>query len=182
MSEPRRRKGRGIDAIFDSADLDLGPTTTPDSQRATAPLTAAQSTFGTEGRYRDGTLSRPDDPRTFDEDADERGDTIGDQRAIEEGREATVAVETLYSGRERGPGREPRRPLGRPPSNRQPGRELIQRGFYLEVEQDRTLDETKAALKRRGFTPDRSAIVRAALEHFGRLDRVEQEGLVRREK
>jgi len=58
----------------------------------------------------------------------------------------------------------------------------VQRGFYLEVDQDRTLDETKAALKRRGFTPDRSAIVRAALRHFGWLDRVEQEGLVRREK
>jgi 3-methyladenine DNA glycosylase Tag len=44
------------------------------------------------------------------------------------------------------------------------------------------LDEMKAALKKRGFTPDRSAIVRAALRHFGLLDTVEQEGLVRREK
>jgi hypothetical protein len=44
------------------------------------------------------------------------------------------------------------------------------------------LDEIKAALKGRGFTPDRSAIVRAALTKFSELEPFDQEELVRRNK
>jgi hypothetical protein len=58
----------------------------------------------------------------------------------------------------------------------------VQRGFYLEPGQDRMIDEIKVGLKGRGFNPDRSAIIRAAVEHFHALDRFEQEERVRRAK
>ena len=125
MSEPRnKRRGRGIDAIFDSADIDLEPKTEPQNPSAL-----------TEGQY----------PRRQED------------RPIR-----------------RGPGR-PR--LEQPPS-----RELVQRGFYLEPSQDRMIDEIKVGLKGRGFNPDRSAIIRAAVEYFHQLDRFEQEERVRRSK
>jgi hypothetical protein len=128
VSEARgRRRGRGLDAIFDQADLDLGEHRR-EPQETTEPVQDAEP--GAERR-------RP-------------------------------------SVRER------RRP-GRP-RNVQPPRELVQRGFYLEPEQDRMLDELKANLKGRDFTPDRSAIIRAAVEHFYALDAFEQEELVRRAK
>ena len=125
MSEPRnKRRGRGIDAIFDSADIDLESKTEPQNPSAL-----------TEGQY----------PRRQED------------RPIR-----------------RGPGR-PR--LEQPPS-----RELVQRGFYLEPSQDRMIDEIKVGLKGRGFNPDRSAIIRAAVEYFHQLDRFEQEERVRRSK
>jgi hypothetical protein len=58
----------------------------------------------------------------------------------------------------------------------------VQRGFYLEPSQDRMIDEIKVGLKGRGFNPDRSAIIRAAVEYFHQLDRFEQEERVRRSK
>lgn len=124
MSEPRstRRKGRGIDAIFDTTDLNLEPST-EDSTRS------------------------------------------GEKRSPEHSEETRVR---------RGP--------GRPRSEQPPTRELVQRGFYLEPEQDRMLDEIKVALKGRNFNPDRSAIIRAAVEHFQQLDRFEQEERIRRVK
>ena len=125
MSEPRnKRRGRGIDAIFDSADIDLESKTEPQNPSAL-----------TEEQY----------PRRQED------------RPIR-----------------RGPGR-PR--LEQPPS-----RELVQRGFYLEPSQDRMIDEIKVGLKGRGFNPDRSAIIRAAVEYFHQLDRFEQEERVRRSK
>jgi hypothetical protein len=163
VSEPRRRKGRGIDAIFDSTDLDLGPTSGPVPQPA-----------HDTGTTRERPAPR-DDPGPYREEGPSRYNSA----EVEEGGATTGLPGSGFSLPTRP---EPRRSPGRPPSRRPPGRELVQRGFYLEVDQDRMLDETKAALKKRGFTPDRSAIVRAALRHFGLLDRVEQEGLVRREK
>jgi hypothetical protein len=165
VSEPRRRKGRGIDAIFDSTDLDLGPTS------GAAPQPAAHETGTTRRR----SAWRDDDPGPYREEGRSRYDSAG----VGEGGATTGSPEPGFTQPTHP---EPRRSPGRPPSRRPPGRELVQRGFYLEVDQDRMLDETKAALKKRGFTPDRSAIVRAALQHFVRLDRVEQEGLVRRAK
>lgn len=79
-------------------------------------------------------------------------------------------------------GRRGGRGVGRPRGQVSQDRELIQRGFYLEATQDRMLDEIKAALKGRGFTPDRSAIVRAALTKFSELEPFDQEELVRRNK
>ncbi len=126
MSEPRnRRRGRGIDAIFDSADIDLETKTEiPSSQE----LAEGQSP-----------------PR---QQAD----------------------------------RPIRRGPGRPRLEHPPVRELVQRGFYLEPSQDRIIDEIKVGLKGRGFNPDRSAIIRAAVEYFHELDRFEQEDRVRRSK
>ena len=127
MSEPRsRRRGRGIDAIFDATDLDLEPRTEPQnppelSEKAEQPL-----------------RQQEDNPIR------------------------------------RGP--------GRPKLEQPPARELVQRGFYLEPSQDRMIDEIKVGLKGWGFTPDRSAIIRAAVEYFYELDKVEQEERVRRSK
>ncbi len=125
MSEPRnRRRGRGIDAIFDSADIDLEPKTeTPNPQE----------------------LPEGEDPR----------------------QQADHPIR-------RGP--------GRPRLEHPPARKLVQRGFYLEPGQDRMIDEIKVGLKGRGFNPDRSAIIRAAVEYFHELDRFEQEDRVRRTK
>jgi hypothetical protein len=125
VSEPRnRRRGRGIDAIFDSADIDLQPKTKTQNP---SELTEGES------------------PR---QQAD----------------------------------RPIRRGPGRPRLEHPPGRELVQRGFYLEPIQDRMIDEIKVGLKGRGFNPDRSAIIRAAVEYFHALDRFEQEERVRRSK
>jgi hypothetical protein len=125
VSEPRnRRRGRGIDAIFDRTDIDLEPKTEPQNPPELS-----------EGEY----------PR-------------------------------------RQKGRPIRRGPGRPRLEHPPARELVQRGFYLEPSQDRIIDEIKVGLKGRGFNPDRSAIIRAAVEHFHELDRFEQEERVRRSK
>jgi hypothetical protein len=59
---------------------------------------------------------------------------------------------------------------------------LLQRGFYIEPEQDRMVDQIKVSLKGTAFTPDRSAIVRAAIENFYDLDPDDQEERVRRAK
>jgi hypothetical protein len=125
VSEPRnRRRGRGIDAIFDSADIDLEPK------------------------------SAPPNPQELTE--------------------------------ERSPRQQEKRPTrrgpGRPRLEHPPARELVQRGFYLEPSQDQMIDEIKVGLKGRGFNPDRSAIIRAAVEYFHELDRFEQEKRVRRSK
>ncbi len=128
MSEPRsRRRGRGIDAIFDATDLDLEPR--PEAQDPPLP---------TEGS---------EQPRGQQEE----------DRPI-------------------------RRRPGRPRLEHPPARELVQRGFYLEPAQDRMVDEIKVGLKSRGFNPDRSAIIRAAIQYFHELDRFEQEDRVRRAK
>ena len=125
MSEPRnKRRGRGIDAIFDSADIDLESKTEPQNPSAL-----------TEEQY----------PRRQED-------------------------------------RPIRRGPGRPRLEQTPSRELVQRGFYLEPSQDRMIDEIKVELKGRGFNPDRSAIIRAAVEYFHQLDRFEQEERVRRSK
>jgi hypothetical protein len=123
--EPRnRRRGRGIDAIFDSTDIELEPKT------------ETQNPPGrTEGQPPRGQEDRPI---------------------------------------RRGP--------GRPRLEHPPARELVQRGFYLEPSQDRMIDEIKVRLKGRNFNPDRSAIIRAAVEYFRELDRFEQEERVRRSK
>ena len=125
MSDPRnRRRGRGIDAIFDSTDIDLEPKTEPRT------------------------------PPDFTEESSPR----------------------------RQEDRPLRRKPGRPRLEHPPARELVQRGFYLEPSQDRMIDEIKVGLKGRGFNPDRSAIIRAAVEYFYELDRFEQEERVRRSK
>lgn len=125
MSEPRnRRRGRGIDAIFDSTDVDLEPKTETQNPQEL-----------TEGQYPSQQEDRPI---------------------------------------RRGP--------GRPRLEHPPARELVQRGFYLEPNQDRMIDEIKVGLKGRGFNPDRSAILRAAVEYFHELDRFEQQERVRRSK
>jgi hypothetical protein len=125
VSEPRnRRKGRGIDAIFDATDLTLEPKTE--------------------------TQHPPELPE------------------------------------EHSPRRQQDPPLrrgrGRPRLEHSPTRELVQCGFYLEPSQDRMIDEIKVGLKGRGFNPDRSAIIRAAVEYFSELDRFEQEERVRGSK
>jgi hypothetical protein len=125
VSEPsNRRRGRGIDAIFDSTDIELEPKT--ESQN----------------------------PQDLTE---ERSPRQQEERALR-----------------RGP--------GRPRLEHPPARELVQRGFYLEASQDRMIDEIKVGLKGRGFNPDRSAIIRAAVEYFHELDRFNQEERVRRSK
>lgn len=129
MSEPRsRRRGRGIDAIFDATDLDLEPRTQP--QPPPPELT-----------------ERAEQPLSQEEEV-----------------------------------RPVRRRPGRPRLEHPPARQLVQRGFYLEPSQDRMIDEIKVGLKGRGFNPDRSAIIRAAVEYFHELDRFEQEERVRRAK
>jgi hypothetical protein len=125
VSEARnRRRGRGIDAIFDSTDIDLEPKTETQNPPEL-----------TEERY-----SRQREDRPI----------------------------------RRGP--------GRPKLEHSPARELVQRGFYLEPSQDRMIDEIKVGLKGRGFNPDRSAIIRAAVEYFHELGKFEQEERVRRSK
>ena len=125
MSEPRnRRRGRGIDAIFDSTDIGLEPKT---ETRNSPERTEVESPRGQEDR-------------------------------------------------------PARRGPGRPRLERPTNRELVQRGFYLEPSQDRMIDEIKVGLKRQNFNPDRSAIIRAAVEYFHELDRFEQEERVRRSK
>ena len=125
MSEPRnRRKGRGIDAIFDTADIDL---------------------------------ERKTETQNLPELPEEQYPQRQEDSPIRRGR-------------------------GRPRLPHAPTRELVQRGFYLEPSQDRMIDEIKVGLKGRGFNPDRSAIIRAAVEYFHELDRVEQEERVRRSK
>jgi hypothetical protein len=125
VSEPRnRRRGRGIDAIFDSTDIDLEPKT------------------------------ETQNPPDFTEESSPR----------------------------RQEDRSSRRGPGRPRLEHPPARELVQRGFYLEPSQDRMIDEIKVGLKGRGFNPDRSAIIRAAVEYFHELDRFEQDKRVRRSK
>ncbi len=125
MSEPRnRRRGRGIDAIFDSTDIDLEAKT---ELQNSPELTEGQN------------------PRRQED-------------------------------------RRLRRGPGRPRLEHPSARELVQRGFYLEPSQDRMIDEIKVGLKGRGFNPDRSAIIRAAVEYFHELDRFEQEKRVRRAK
>jgi hypothetical protein len=126
VSEPsNRRRGRGIDAIFDSTDIDLEPK------------------------------PEPQPPQELPE-----GESSSQQ---EEDRPIR-----------RGP--------GRPRLEHSPARELVQRGFYLEPGQDRMIDEIKVGLKGRGFNPDRSAIIRAAVEYFHALDKFAQEERVRRSK
>ena len=128
MSEPRsRRRGRGIDAIFDATDLDL--ESRPETQHPAEPTQSAERS-----------LAQQEEDRPI----------------------------------RRGP--------GRPRLKQPPARELVQRGFYLEHEQDRMIDEIKVGLKGRGFNPDRSAIIRAAVEYFHELDRFEQEQRVRQSK
>ena len=125
MSEPRnRRRGRGIDAIFDSTDIELEPKTE---------------------------LQNPQD--------------LTEERSPRQQKERSI---------QRGP--------GRPRLEHPPARELVQRGFYLEPSQDRMIDEIKVGLKGRGFNPDRSAIIRAAVEYFHELDSFKQEQRVRRSK
>jgi hypothetical protein len=127
VSEPRsRRRGRGIDAIFDATDLDLEPRT------------------------------ETQNPPELTESAER---PLGQQED-----------------------RPTRRGPGRPRLEHPPVRELVQRGFYLEPNQDQMIDEIKIGLKGRGFNPDRSAIIRAAVEYFHELDRFEQEERVRRSK
>ena len=159
MSENRsRRRGRGIDAIFDSTDLSLAPPPIHEQPVDEPPEDRPRASEDVQ------------EPERIRERAETR------EREVEVGeRSASPAVEATSLRRAaRGP--------GRPRGQVSPGRELVQRGFYLEPEQDRMLDEIKAALKGRGFTPDRSAIVRAALAHFGDLDAFDQEDLVRRFK
>jgi hypothetical protein len=128
VSEPRnKRRGRGIEAIFDATDLDLNPTAEPQSP--------PEHTEGSEQP-----LAQQEEERPI----------------------------------RRGP--------GRPKLEHPPVRQLVQRGFYLEPSQDRMIDEIKVGLKGRGFNPDRSAIIRAAVEYFHELDRSEQEERVRRSK
>ncbi len=128
MSEQRRRRrGRGIDAIFDAADLTLTPSTEP--QESPDPA-----------EHPKRPLAQPEAERPA----------------------------------RRGP--------GRPRLEHPPARELVQRGFYLEPSQDRMIDEIKVGLKGGGFNPDRSAIIRAAVEYFYELDSIEQEERVRRSK
>ena len=125
MSEPRnRRKGRGIDAIFDTADIDL---------------------------------KRKTEPQNPPELPEEQYPQQQEDSPIRRGR-------------------------GRPRLKHAPARKLVQRGFYLEPSQDRMIDEIKVGLKGRGFNPDRSAIIRAAVEYFHELDKFEQEERVRRSK
>ena len=125
MSVPgNRRRGRGIDAIFDSTDVDLEPKTEIQNPHE---------------------LAEEQDPRKQED-------------------------------------RPIRRGPGRPRLEHPPTRELVQRGFYLEPSQDRMIDEIKVVLKGRGFNPDRSAIIRAAVEYFHELDRFEQEERVRQSK
>jgi hypothetical protein len=125
VSEPRnRRRGRGIDAIFDSTDIELEPKT---------------------------------EPQIPQELTEERSPRQQEERSIR-----------------RGP--------GRPRLEHPPARQLVQRGFYLEPSQDRMIDEIKVGLKGRGFNPDRSAIIRAAVEYFHELDSFKQEQRVRRSK
>lgn len=210
----RRRRGRGIDAIFDSTDLALDPNPVDPAIDPAVPSAAppARSQSRADGPVdeRGGGEGSVADPETNPVDPNHGARSAGanlDQEARNHGADRTYysnpprpdggsgaaelpdaaaytnAPADTYEGSEEYPSeRSPRRPAGRPPANRPAGRELVQRGFYLEVEQDRTLDETKAALKRRGFTPDRSSIVRAALDHFGRLDRTDQAHLVQRAK
>jgi hypothetical protein len=126
VSEPsNRRRGRGIDAIFDSTDIDLEPKPEPQTPQE---------------------LPEGESSRQQEEDRPIR----------------------------RGP--------GRPWLEHPPARELVQRGFYLEPGQDRMIDEIKVGLKGRGFNPDRSAIIRAAVEYFHALDKFAQEERVRRSK
>lgn len=156
MSENRnRRKGRGIDAIFDSADLSLAPP----------PVRERPVVQHTEDHPKEPEAVQESERDSMREDVRER--EVG-------GRTAPSVGATSYGRATRGP--------GRPRGQVSPGRALVQRGFYLEPEQDRMLDEIKASLKGRGFTPDRSAIARAALAHFGGLDPFDQEDLVRRFK
>lgn len=137
MSEARdageRRRGRGLDAIFDSADLELD----------TAPADSAPQT------------GSPQPAETAP-----RSTTNLNQ---ERGQERRGAYE---------------RRAGRPRSRR----DLIQRGFYLEPAQDEALDRIRLDFKRSNFSPDRSAIVRAAIASFEQLDPVDQEDLIRRAK
>ena len=148
MSERReRRRGRGLDAIFDSADLSLESAPRPVERSRVRPA---------EGLSGEGVADRPAG--------------LIDRDEVGERADRTVRY------------RDEIRSPGRPRGQVSQVRALVQRGFYLEPEQDRMLDETKAALKGRGFTPDRSAIVRAALEHFRGLDSFDQEDLVRRFK
>jgi hypothetical protein len=129
VSEPRsRRRGRGIDAIFDATDLTLEPRA--ESQNSPEPTESSSH-------------------------------------------------EPLHQQEDR-PLQKKRR--GRPRLEHPPVRELVQRGFYLEPVQDRMIDEIKVKLKSRGFNPDRSAIIRAAVEYFHELDRFEQEERVRQSK
>jgi len=153
-----RRKGRGIDAIFDSTDLSLAPPPTRE-QPVDEPAEERQRVSGDV-----------QEPERVPESAETR------ERGVEVGGRSTLSAagSVNYRRTARGP--------GRPRGQVSPGRELVQRGFYLEPEQDRMLDEIKASLKGRGFTPDRSAIARAALAHFGDLDASDQEELVRRFK
>ena len=128
MSEPRsRRRGRGIDAIFDATDLNLESRT-----------------------------------------------EIQNPPALTEGSDRPLRQQEEDRPTRRGP--------GRPRLKHPPAREFVQRGFYLEPNQDRMIDEIKIGLKGRAFNPDRSAIVRAAVEYFHELDRFEQEERVRRSK
>lgn len=217
MSERRRgRRGRGLDAIFDTGDLSLDedpsvkddedPPRRSQPSEPEADVTPGRSSYGEEERA----------PRTSTDPANSgsaRGPATGDRGG---GDEASYDSETRVDSDAGGswvsardphsPGSEPirgrynhldlpdpdlprgdrptsdRRAPGRPSGSLGQPRTLLQKGFYLELEQDQMLDQIRSSLKSTGFTPDRSAIVRAAVESFYRLDPAEQEEMVRRLK
>jgi hypothetical protein len=181
VSEPRsagRRRGRGIDAIFDAADLSLDPIQEEPGASEGRPRDDRNERRGAPGS--NAVADPPELRRTSRlEDQDDGVRRLdGARESVRDGASDRLARGTASDGIPR------RRRPGRPRKDEQeaPRRELLQRGFYLEPEQDRMLDEIKAALKGRGFTPDRSAIIRAAIEYFHGLDRFDQEDLVRRSK
>lgn len=214
MSE-RRRRGRGLEAIFDNADLSLdeAPATERDDEprrRSSARESSAREDRPHEApAARKGSADRT--PADSDEDLSGTQPAAADPDPRDPEREPPPGSDVAGSGREpqyraggetgeryTRPGRsahaapapgnyesaapDSRRAPGRPSGSVGQPRRLLQKGFYLELEQDQMLDQIRSALKSTGFTPDRSAIVRAAVESFYSLDPSEQEEMVRRLK
>lgn len=208
MSE-RRRRGRGLEAIFDNADLSLDepPAGERDDEprrrsstredRAHEPPAARKDSADRTPAVSGEDFSKPQppaedsdardperEPRGRDTDGSgwepqDRGGGETGERYTRTGRSAHVAP---TPGNYESAAPDGRRAPGRPSGSMGQPRRLLQKGFYLELEQDQMLDQIRSSLKSTGFTPDRSAIVRAAVESFYSLDPAEQEEMVRRLK
>lgn len=205
MPERRRQgRGRGLDAIFDTGDLSLDeapsgegdnhPQRRPSGREAQAdehPVSKkatpgqddqtdeARGPSGEPGPARYSAASGSSRVGSYTQEPQARGG--GDSRD-HHARSAHLehADPTTRQSEPTDPGS--RRLPGRPAGSVGQSRTLLQKGFYLELEQDQMLDQIRSSLKSKGFTPDRSAIVRAAVESFYQLDPTDQEEMVRRLK
>lgn len=205
MPERRRQgRGRGLDAIFDTGDLSLDEAHSGEGNDH-----LQRRSSGREAQAEERPVSKKATPGQDEQSDEARGPSDSAGPAVDSAASGSSRVGDYAQEPQARGGGESRdhharsahlehadpttrqseppdpgnpRPPGRPAGSVGQSRTLLQKGFYLELEQDQMLDQIRSSLKSKGFTPDRSAIVRAAVESFYQLDPADQEEMVRRLK